>query len=91
MRSVDYCIHDPAIPLATTTKPTFPTTVGPVKNDNDGSKPKLEIVGNNGRPTSRFPLKICQGDCDRDSEVSQQKANIQLTDCAFASTTSPLT
>jgi hypothetical protein len=24
--------------------------------------------GNNGRPTSAYPLKVCQGDCDNDDE-----------------------
>ena len=30
--------------------------------------PILELVGNNGSPSSAFPLQECQGDCDRDTE-----------------------
>ena len=30
--------------------------------------PPLEIVGDNGSPEEVFPLKRCQGDCDRNSD-----------------------
>ena len=29
---------------------------------------KAEIVGNNGSPTSKFPLAECQGECDSDGK-----------------------
>jgi len=32
--------------------------------------PNLVHVGNNGSPSSAFPLEVCQGDCDNDSECS---------------------
>jgi len=41
----------------------FPTTSEPT-----AQAPKyLEVVGNNGSPSSAFPLQQCQGDCDVDS------------------------
>ena len=72
MRSVDYCIHDPSKPAPATPTPPKPTpspASGPTRLVNNQSGPPLDIVGNNGWPSYRFPLKICQGDCDKDSEV----------------------
>ena len=31
-------------------------------------QPSLEIVGDNGEPSKDYPLSVCQGDCDDDSE-----------------------
>lgn len=28
----------------------------------------LRVVGNNGSPSSRFPMGACQGDCDSDAD-----------------------
>lgn len=33
--------------------------------------PSLEVVGQNGNPASSFPLAMCQGDCDDDSECGE--------------------
>ena len=33
-------------------------------------EPDLVVVGNNGSPSSAFPLQLCQGDCDTDDECS---------------------
>lgn len=30
----------------------------------------LRIMGNNGSPAARYPLGMCKGDCDRDSDCS---------------------
>ena len=29
------------------------------------AKPRIDSVGNNGRPSSVYPLGLCQGDCDK--------------------------
>ena len=31
--------------------------------------PDVHIVGDDGKPTEAFPLKLCQGDCDYDKDV----------------------
>jgi hypothetical protein len=35
-----------------------------------GPRPVVTVVGDNGSPSSRFPLGLCQGDCDRDSDCA---------------------
>jgi len=43
------------------------------ENKKDGQRKlsdnkSLELVGNNGKPTNKFPLGLCEGDCDNDRE-----------------------
>ena len=33
-------------------------------------EPDLVVVGNNGSPSSAFPLQLCQGDCDIDDDCT---------------------
>jgi len=30
---------------------------------------QAKVVGNNGEPTSKFPLGLCEGDCDNDGKL----------------------
>ena len=32
--------------------------------------PEVALVGANGNPVQAFPLGLCEGDCDNDSDVS---------------------
>ncbi|EEC49238.1 frustulin 3, partial [Phaeodactylum tricornutum CCAP 1055/1] len=51
----DFC-YDPNPNPAPVAMP--PTTGGP----------SVTLIGNNGSPASAFPLKVCQGDCDSNSD-----------------------
>ena len=33
-------------------------------------EPELANVGNDGSPSSAFPLQLCQGDCDADDDCT---------------------
>lgn len=33
-------------------------------------EPDLVVVGNDGSPSSAFPLQLCQGDCDTDDDCT---------------------
>lgn len=37
----------------------------------DNVGPDLDRVGNNGSPSEFFPLGVCEGDCDRDSDCQE--------------------
>jgi hypothetical protein len=66
----DYC-YDPAggpTPATPTVSPATQPTDTPVTQPTDG--PPVAIVGNNGSPSSVFPLLACQGDCDVDSDCA---------------------
>ena len=60
----DYCIADPNL---RNPRPTQPTGTGPSLADQYAP---LEIVGNNGFPASKFPLGVCEGDCDTDDDCA---------------------
>jgi hypothetical protein len=53
-----------------------------------GSGPALKRKGNNGSPSSAFPLGMCEGDCDNDSECAgdlvcfQRRANQAVPGCS---------
>jgi hypothetical protein len=51
-----------AAPIPATLKPTDAPTVTPLL--------EIDMVGNDGNPSSFFPLGMCRGDCDTDEEVS---------------------
>jgi hypothetical protein len=42
----------------------------PDENRSDRRLQSVAVVGDNGSPSSRFPLGLCQGDCDRDSDCA---------------------
>ena len=52
------------------------------------SYPVLKIVGDNGSPASAFPLGVCEGDCDKDSQCQpglycmQRGANEAVPGCS---------
>ncbi|EEC48151.1 frustulin 5, partial [Phaeodactylum tricornutum CCAP 1055/1] len=50
-----------------TSSPVAMPTSSPVATPTAGG-PSVVVVGDNGTPSSAFPLKICQGDCDKDSD-----------------------
>ncbi|EEC42847.1 frustulin 5 [Phaeodactylum tricornutum CCAP 1055/1] len=50
----DFCYD----PMPTSSPIAMPSAVGP----------DVVVVGDNGTPLSAFPLKVCQGDCDKDSD-----------------------
>jgi hypothetical protein len=60
-RGKDYC-YDPAT-VAPTSAPVAPTPA-PISDNT------LVIAGDNGTPSSAFPLGKCEGDCDGDSDCS---------------------
>ena len=47
--------------------PTDPPTEAPTPSPTQGTA--MALVGNNGSPSSAFPLQLCQADCDDDYEV----------------------
>jgi beta-lactamase superfamily II metal-dependent hydrolase len=42
-------------------------------DDDSGNDNTLSIIGDNGSPSSAFPLGLCEGDCDRDSDCDGTK------------------
>jgi hypothetical protein len=71
----DYCF-DPAggpTPVTPTASPAAQPTDTPVAQPTvtqPTAGPPVTIVGNNGSPTSAFPLMACQGDCDVDDDCA---------------------
>ena len=55
-------------------------------------EPDLVVVGNDGSPSSSFPLQLCQGDCDTDDDctVSQQWYYIIICTLTFSLSLSPI-
>ncbi|CAB9518566.1 expressed unknown protein [Seminavis robusta] len=51
-----------------TPNPTFQPTQNPTPNPTNAPVAVLMIVGNDGSPSSAFPLSRCEGDCDDDGE-----------------------
>lgn len=45
-----------------------PLRLGMERDRDLQSQPQLQIRGNDGNPTSSFPLGLCEGDCDRNSD-----------------------
>lgn len=79
----DYCIEDPgaagsdrtvnaphSVIQTTTPSPTHKPTPQPQFQISDAVG-ILNIVGNNGKPASRFPLNLCEGNCDSDSDCAE--------------------
>ncbi|EEC45889.1 predicted protein, partial [Phaeodactylum tricornutum CCAP 1055/1] len=61
----DYCYN----PNASVRPPPAPVATRPIPAPVP-SPASVAVVGNNGSPSSRFPLGLCQGDCDRDSDCA---------------------
>ena len=63
-----------AAPIAAAAVTAKPTTAAPVKADpTPGPTPpllELNMIGNDGSPSSLYPLGLCQGDCDNDAECA---------------------
>jgi hypothetical protein len=57
-------------------------------SSSSGSGPALKRKGNDGSPSSAFPLGMCEGDCDNDSECAgdlvcfQRRANQAVPGCS---------
>lgn len=76
--ATDYCAPppvgpqpQPATPRPTpapqmTSRPTLRPTNRPSQNHQ--ATRMIDYIGNNGSPSSAFPLGLCEGDCDSDSE-----------------------
>ena len=72
----DYCIEDESLMKAPSAAPTKEVPTKSPRPTNEPStlptmaptKLSLIRVGNNGSPSSVFPLGMCQGDCDNDEE-----------------------
>ena len=71
--SKDYCIRQTELPAQPAPSPPVPVPVrapvpvpvrAPVPSGN------LVVAGDNGSPSSVFPLQRCQGDCDDDNECA---------------------
>ena len=58
---------DSPIPVPTALPPTIPAR--------NSETVAIDIVGNNGFPASKFPLGMCEGDCDSDEEVSKNQGS----------------
>ena len=68
----DYCrIPDITLEPTMSLVPTSAQpTESPTSTASPTSLPPLVIVGNNGSPSSAFPLQRCEADCDSDGECS---------------------
>jgi len=51
--------------------PTKLQTPSPTKEPTHPPIPYLAYVGDNGEPAGVFPLKLCEGDCDKNSECDE--------------------
>jgi hypothetical protein len=57
-------------------------------SSSSGSGPALKRKGNDGSPSNAFPLGMCEGDCDNDSECAgdlvcfQRRANQAVPGCS---------
>ena len=67
--SKDYCIRQRDIPGLPAPAPApVPPVPAPIRAPVPSGT--LVMAGNNGSPSSVFPLGLCQGDCDDDSECA---------------------
>ena len=71
-------------PTPSTASPTAPIIVNTTSTE-------LAIMGNNGDPSNVFPLAVCQGDCDSDSDCEaglvcfQRSGTETVPGCTWAS------
>ena len=59
-------------------------SVGGIRNNSPGRKLQLQLVGYGGEPpANRFPLQLCEGDCDNDDQVRYEGGSLLIRGVLF--------